>query len=162
MRGHFWPLTEVQNGNQREVMRKMQKPEEPRIRLRQGYGVTGYADVTDVVKKRLNSMGASPTHTEDTALQTPVRFRSGQVVCYQSFARAQGGTREFASQVPTSTLPANITSYGRGAGVGRDLGVWLGLGVGVGLAVGVGVAVGVVLGVGVAVAVAVGVADGEG
>ena len=95
-------------------------------------------------------MGASPTHTEDTALQTPVRSRSGQVVCYQSFARAQGGTREFASQVPTSTLPANITSYGRGAGVGRGLGVGAHLPVhGVGVGVGVGVAVGV--GVGVAV-----------
>ena len=105
--------------------------------------MTGYADVTNVVKKRLNSMGASPTHTEDRALQTPVRFRSGQVVCYQSFARAQGGTREFASQVPTSTLPANITSYGRGAGVGRALGVGLTLGVGVALGVEEGVAVGV-------------------
>ena len=108
-------------------------------------------------------MGASPTHTEDTALQTPVRFRSGQVVCYQSFARAQGGTREFASQVPTSTLPANITSYRRGAGVGRGLGVGAHLpvhGVGVGVGVGVAVAVGVAVTVGVAVAVAVGVGVG--
>src|SRR6266705_1479277 len=101
-------------------------------------------------------MGASPTHTEDTALQTPVRFRSGQVVRYQSFARAQGGTREFASQVPTSTLPANITSYRRGAGVGRGLGVGAhlpvhGVGVGVGVAVALGVAVGVMVGVGVGV-----------
>jgi len=121
--------------------------------------VTGYADVTNVVKKRLNSMGASSTHTEDTALQTPVRFRSGQIVCYQSFARAQGGTREFASQVPTSTLPANITSYGRGGGVGRGLGVSAGLGVGEGLGVEVGVAVGVAVAVtvGVNVGVVVGV-----
>ena len=109
-------------------------------------------------------MGASPTHTEDTALQTPVRFRSGQVVCYQSFARAQGGTREFASQVPTSTLPANITSYGRGAGVGRGRGVGahlpshgVAVGVGVGVAVGVGLAVGVGVGVNVGVGVGVGV-----
>ena len=123
--------------------------------------MTGYADVTNVVKKRLNSMGASPTHTEDRALQTPVRFRSGQIVCYQSFARAQGGTREFASQVPTSTLPANITSYGRGGGVGRALGVGATLGVGEGLGVEVGVAVGVAVevavGLGLAVAVGVGV-----
>src|SRR5437773_9750953 len=102
-------------------------------------------------------MGASPTHTEDTALQTPVRFRSGQVVCYQSFARAQGGTREFASQVPTSTLPANITSYGRGAGVGRDRGVGVCLGVAVGVAVAVGVGVGVAVGVTVGVTVGVAV-----
>ncbi len=26
MRSHFWPFTGVQNGNQREVMGKMQKP----------------------------------------------------------------------------------------------------------------------------------------
>ena len=106
-------------------------------------------------------MGASPTHTEDTALQTPVRFRSGQVVCYQSFARAQGGTREFALQVPTSKLPANITSYGRGAGVGRALGVGATLGVGEGVGVEVGVAVGVAVevavGLGLAVAAGVGV-----
>ena len=106
-------------------------------------------------------MGASSTHTEDRALQTPVRFRSGQVVCYQSFARAQGGTREFASQGPTSTVPANITSYGRGAGVGRALGVGATLGVGEGLGVEVGVAVGVAVavavGVGLPVAVGVGV-----
>ena len=114
-------------------------------------------------------MGASPTRTEDTAFQTPVRFRSGQVVCYQSFARARGGTREFASQVPTSTLPANITSYGRGAGVGRGLGVGehlplhgVGVGVGVGVAVGVGDAVGVGVGVRVAVGVAVAVGVGVG
>ena len=86
----------------------------------------------------------------------PLPFRAGSVL--QSFARAQGGTREFASQVPTSTLPANITSYGRGAGVGRGLGVGASLGVGVGLGVDVGVGVG--LGVAVAAAVAVGVAVG--
>src|SRR5207244_12047086 len=85
-----WPFTEVQNGNQREVMRKMFReprglPAFARQLRRAGSGCH------ECGQKRLNSMGASPTHTEDTALQTPVRFRSGQVVCYQSFARAQGG-----------------------------------------------------------------------
>jgi hypothetical protein len=31
MRGRFWPFTEVQNGNHREVTRRMQKLSEPRI-----------------------------------------------------------------------------------------------------------------------------------
>ena len=92
----------------------------------------------------------------------PVCIRSGQTVRYQSFARAQGRTREFASQVATSTLPANITIYGRGGGVGRTLGLGPDLGVGVGLGVKVGVIVGVAVGVavGVVLGVVVGVAVG--
>jgi len=41
-------------------------------------------------------VGASRTHTKDTALQMPVYFRSGQAVRYQSVTRPQGITREFA------------------------------------------------------------------
>ena len=35
-------------------------------------------------------MGAPHTHTEDTAQQTPVRFRSGRQCATQSLAPAQG------------------------------------------------------------------------
>ena len=67
----------------------------------------------------------------------PLPFRAGSVL--PIIRASTRGTREFASQVPTSTLPANITSYGRGAGVGRGLGVGAHLPVhGVGVGVGVG------------------------
>jgi hypothetical protein len=92
-------------------------------------------------------MGASRTHTEDTARQTPARFRSGQAVRYPVSRASRGrGTRKFL--VPT--VPISATIYGRGTGIGRGLGVGEGLGVkvGVGVAVGVGVTVGVGVGVG--------------
>ena len=80
-------------------------------------------------------MGASATHTEDSTPDArPLPFKAGSVL--PIIRASTRGTCEFASQVPTSTLPANITSYGRGAGVGRGLGVGEHLpvhGVGVGL-----------------------------
>ena len=69
-------------------------------------------------------MGASSTHTEDTALQTPVRFRSGQIVCYQSFARAQGGTREFASRVLPQRFQLTLQATGAVAESGAAA-VWV-------------------------------------
>jgi len=81
-------------------------------------------------------MCAPRTHTEDTAHQTPVRFRTGQEVRYPVTRASTGrGTREFLAP----TVPISATIYGRGTGVGRSLGVGEGLGVGVSVAVGVGV-----------------------
>ena len=38
MRSYFWPFTEVQNGNQREVMRKLRQ--QPRIKLQYVFSTT--------------------------------------------------------------------------------------------------------------------------
>ena len=62
MRSYFWPFTEVQNGNHREVMRKMQKL------LR----TTDYADVTDTCSGGADADALQYGHAIDRALQIRV------------------------------------------------------------------------------------------
>jgi len=53
--GQFQPFTEVLRASRREVTQKVGSP---RIRLREGYGVTGYADADEGDGHRRNLLCA--------------------------------------------------------------------------------------------------------
>ena len=51
-RNHLFPPTKEKNPERFRKIEKSLLREEPRIRLRQGYGVTGDADITDTLERK--------------------------------------------------------------------------------------------------------------